>query len=215
MIAGVIPVKAPGGAKSRLLPHLGRDAVERLQLAMLGDVVEALIGVAGLARVAVVTPDPSVARAAEAAGAEALLREDPGLNPAIEAAAALLAPDPGDGVLTVLGDVAGARSEDLALLLASLDSDGVALAPSGDGGTSALLRIPRDAIPAGFGSGSAKVHRDLAARAGVVFRELPLPSLALDLDEREDLEHFARSAATGAGTRTRALLRELGWKAAP
>jgi 2-phospho-L-lactate guanylyltransferase (CobY/MobA/RfbA family) len=66
--------------------------------------------------------------------------------------------------------------------------------------------VPRDVIPAGFGPGSAKVHRELAERAGVEFRELPLPSLRLDLDEPEDLEAF-RSSPTG-GPRTRALLRE-------
>jgi 2-phospho-L-lactate guanylyltransferase (CobY/MobA/RfbA family) len=62
-------------------------------------------------------------------------------------------------------------------------------------------------IPAGFGHSSAKVHRELAERAGVEFREVPLPSLSLDLDGPEDLEAFRRSA-TG-GPRTRALLREL------
>jgi hypothetical protein len=41
----------------------------------------------------------------------------------------------------------------------------------------------------------------------VSFEELALPSLAIDIDERADLEKFASSALTGA--RTRALLREL------
>jgi 2-phospho-L-lactate guanylyltransferase (CobY/MobA/RfbA family) len=83
----------------------------------------------------------------------------------------------------------------------------VALAPSSDGGTSALLRGPRDIIPAAFGPDSARAHRDLAVSAGVPFEELALPSLAIDIDEREDLEKFASSAS--AGRRTRALLVEL------
>ena len=37
--------------------------------------------------------------------------------------------------------------------------------------------------------------------------EIPLDSLAIDIDEPEDLERFVRS--TAAGKRTRALLREL------
>jgi coenzyme F420-0:L-glutamate ligase/coenzyme F420-1:gamma-L-glutamate ligase len=69
------------------------------------------------------------------------------------------------------------------------------------------LRIPRDAIPAGFGPGSAKVHRDLASRAGVAFREVPLASLAIDVDAPDDLEALRRSG--GAGARTRRLLDEL------
>jgi coenzyme F420-0:L-glutamate ligase/coenzyme F420-1:gamma-L-glutamate ligase len=207
MISAVVPVKALGATKSRLLPHLAREAAERLALAMLGDVVEALRGVRGLARVAVVTPDAEVARAAREAGAEVLLRDDPGLNAAVEAAGRQLAPGPDDGLLVVLGDVAGARSDELEALLRALPGPGVALAPSRDGGTSALLRIPRDAIPAGFGPGSAKVHRDLASRAGVAFREVPLASLAIDVDAPDDLEALRRSG--GAGARTRRLLDEL------
>jgi coenzyme F420-0:L-glutamate ligase/coenzyme F420-1:gamma-L-glutamate ligase len=207
MIAAVVPVKSLSASKSRLLPHLGRAAAERLAIAMLGDVVEALRGTRGVGRVVVATPDPDVARAARAAGAEALVRDDPGLNAAIESAGAELAPGAQDGLLVVLGDVAGARPADLEALLGALDGPGVALAPSRDGGTSALLRVPRDAIPAGFGPGSAKVHRDLAARAGVRFRELALPSLAIDVDAPEDLE--ALRATDGAGPRTRALLAEL------
>ena len=66
---------------------------------------------------------------------------------------------------------------------------------------------PRDVIAAGFGPGSAKVHRELAERAGVPFCEVPLPSLAIDVDEPADLEAL-RSGAS-AGPRTRALLREI------
>ena len=48
MIAAVVPVKALAGAKSRLLTHLAREHVERLSMAMLGDVVEALRDVPAL-----------------------------------------------------------------------------------------------------------------------------------------------------------------------
>ena len=207
MIAALVPVKALPGAKSRLLPHLGADAARRLSIAMLGDVLEALAAVPSLARIAVVTPDATVAHTAREAGAEALLRPDPGLNPAVERAGAELAPGPEDGLLVVLGDVAGVRAGEIETLIGALPGRGVALAPSRDGGTSALLRIPHDVIPAGFGPGSAKLHRDLAERAGVPFRELALPSLAIDVDEPADLEAL-RSGAS-AGPRTRTLLREL------
>lgn len=207
MIAAVVPVKASGAAKSRLQPRLGADGTRRLTLAMLEDVLAALAEVEELERVAVVTPDPEVAAAARAVDAEALLRDDPGLNPALEAAAQLLAPNPEDGVLVVLGDVAGARSEDLSALLAAAPRPGVALAPALDGGTAALLRVPRDVIPAAFGPDSGKRHRELAAAAGVPCRELALPSLGLDLDYFEDVEAFLERG--GGGPRTRRLLGEL------
>jgi 2-phospho-L-lactate guanylyltransferase len=211
MIPAVVPVKALAASKSRLRPHLGDAAALRLTLAMLGDVLEALLSARGVGPVAVVTPDADVARAAQAAGAEALLRPDPGLNAAVDGAAAELEP-PGP-LLIVLGDVAGVRSAEIEVLLAALDDAGgrgVALAPASDGGTSALLRIPANCIATRFGPGSAKAHRTLAERAGVPFREIALPSLALDIDEPDDLDAFVRSDS--GGTRTHTLLRELGWK---
>lgn len=207
MIAAVVPVKTLEMSKTRLLARLGEDGTRRLSLAMLEDVVEALLAVPRLARVAVTTPDPEVAAAARAAGAEALLRDEPGLNAAVEAAAAELAPGAEDGALVVLGDVAGVRPQEVETLLDEAPERGVVLAASHDGGTAALLRVPRDVVPAAFGPDSAKAHRELALRAGVELREVALPSLAIDLDEPVDLDAFLRGA--GLGARTRGVLEEL------
>ena len=208
MIAAVVPVKALAEAKSRLFPERARAEVEALSLAMMGDVIACLRAVAGLARVVVVTPDTAVADSAEAAGAQALLRADPGLNPAIEAAGAAVA-GPDDGVLVVLGDVAAADPGEVAQLLAAAPARGVALAPSRDGGTSALFRRPRGVIPARFGRDSAKRHRDAAAATGAALVELALPSLAIDVDLSEDAR--AILAVPTLGARTRALLEA--WRA--
>jgi 2-phospho-L-lactate guanylyltransferase len=212
MIAALVPVKRLGAGKSRLLGSIPRDAIERLTLAMLGDILDALARVPHIDRIAVVTPDRVVGAAAEAAGAEALVRSDPGLNPSLDAAGAELAERGAARLLVVLGDVAGAEAADLASLFDALDGlggRGVVLAPSRDGGTSALLRAPHDAIPNHFGKESAAAHRDLARSRGVPYSELPLPSLAVDLDRADDAEALLR-AERGA-VRTRALLRELGF----
>jgi 2-phospho-L-lactate guanylyltransferase len=203
VIAAVVPVKALAESKSRLFPERLRGDVEALSLAMMGDVIACLRAVERIARVVVVTPDAAVARAAEAQGAQALQRADPGLNPAIEAASAAVA-EPGDGLLVVLGDVAAADPAEVAQLLAAAPTRGVALAPSRDGGTSALLRRPADVIPACFGRDSAKRHREAAARAGATLVELALPSLAIDVDLSEDARAILAQPTLGA--RTRALL---------
>ncbi|HXK24166.1 MAG TPA: 2-phospho-L-lactate guanylyltransferase [Myxococcota bacterium] len=201
MINAVVPVKALDASKSRLAAKGRRELVRGLSLAMMADVVEALRAVRSLGRVAVVTPDAEVARAAEAAGAEALLRDAPGLNPSIEQASAEVASEPGAGVLVVLGDVAALAAEDVERLLEAGAAGGVALAPSRDGGTSALLRVPRDAIPARFGEGSAKRHREEAQRRGVRYVELALPSLAIDVDVAEDAVEILRCGTLGRRTR--------------
>jgi 2-phospho-L-lactate guanylyltransferase len=203
MIAAVVPVKALAESKSRLFPERARGDVEALSLAMMADVIACLRAVPALAHVVVVTPDAAVADAAEAHGAQALLRREPGLNPAIEAAAAAFAGQ-GDGALVVLGDVAAADPAEVAQLVAAAPARGVALAPSRDGGTSALLRRPADVIPARFGPDSAKRHREAAAAADAPLVELSLRSLAIDVDLSEDARAILAEPTLGA--RTRALL---------
>lgn len=208
MIAAVVPVKDLAHSKSRLRLRFSDDEVERLATAMLQDVVEALCRVASLGRVVVATPDEKVAEIARRAGAEALVQNDSGLNPAVEAACRKVAGSRGDGVLVVLGDVAGIDPAEIERLLAAVDGPGVALAPSRDGGTAALLRIPHDVIPAGFGPDSAAVHRERAERAGVRCVALPLPSLGIDVDDAADLAGVLASSA--AARHTRAASRALG-----
>ena len=207
MIAAVVPVKDLAHSKSRLRLTLSDDEVERLTTAMLRDVVEALCRVPSLGRVVVATPDEKVAEIARRAGAETLVRDDSGLNPAVEAACREVTSSPSDGALVVLADVAGASPADIERLLAAVDSPGVAIAPSRDGGTAALLRIPRDVIPASFGPDSAAVHRRRAESAGVRFVAVPLPSLTIDVDDGADVAAVLASPA--AARHTRAACREL------
>lgn len=211
MIVALVPVKRLSSAKSRLFPALGREAARTVALALLRDVLEPLLAARGLAAVEVVTEDAEAADAARAIGAGARVRPDPGLNAALDAAARELASAGATGLLVVLGDVAGATARDVEAVLAALDSlggRGVVLAPSRDGGTSALLRAPVDAIPSCFGPDSAAAHRRAAEEAGLPFRELALPSLAIDVDAPEDLAALLR--APEGGTHLRQALREIG-----
>ncbi|MEE3332492.1 MAG: 2-phospho-L-lactate guanylyltransferase [Myxococcota bacterium] len=212
MIHAVVPVKRLEASKSRMLPNLSSQDRDALSLAMLEDVVAALTAAKRVDRIAVVTPDSSVAKIAENAGAKAILFLEEGLNKALDAAAAELAPAPGDGLLVILGDVAGALATDIDTLCEALDdiaAPGIALAPARDGGSAALLRRPHDAIAAQFGHDSGRIHRDAAVEAGVTCCELELASLSIDLDDADDLERFLSLRA--GGTRTRALLESLGW----
>lgn len=224
MTTALIPVKRLEQSKSRLLPQLPDGDRQALTLAMLEDLIEALQATPGLDRIAVTTPDPAVAEHASRAGAQILMRPEPGLNAALEEGRTRLraAMDPEEALLIVLGDVAGALPEDFARLLAAASQSdprddlqhepaalpsGVWLAPSSDGGTSALLQRPADLIPCSFGRDSAKRHREAAAVVGAAYHELTLPSLAIDLDAPEDLEAFL--ATRGGGRRTRRLLASL------
>jgi len=211
MTIALIPVKRLEQSKSRLLPELPDPDRQALTLAMLDDLVEALQRADAFDRIAVTTPDPLVAERARAARATVLLRPEPGLNAALDDAVARLAPGPDEALLVVLGDVAGALPADLAKLVGAAAGGegakaprGVWIAPSADGGTSALLLRPAHAIPFRFGPESARRHREAAEAAGVAHHVLDLPSLAIDLDSPDDLAAFL--ATSGGGPRTRALL---------
>lgn len=206
MTIALIPVKKLAESKSRLLGGLPDATRQALTLVMLEDLIEALSATEGVERIAVTTPDETVAERARAAGAEVIMRPEPGLNAALEDGLDRLAREAGEDVLFILGDVAGALASDLAHLLAASRGQpkGVWLAPSSDGGTSALLHHPAGVIPCHFGRDSAKRHREAAAAAGVAYHEVVLASLAIDLDQPEDLDVFL--ASEGGGPRTRALL---------
>lgn len=210
MTTALVPVKRLAEGKSRLHPHLDRETIARLSTAMLKDVLSTLLCVDGIRRVGVVTPDCEVARIAQAIGAEAFLRTDPGLNASLTQIADELFANTDQHLLVLMADLPGVCRADIEALLnagKTCGARGVVLAPTHDRGTAALLRMPHDVIPAAFGQASADRHAALAAQAGVPFQEIALASLALDIDEPQDLETFLRSTSTL--TRTRAILLEL------
>ncbi len=211
MNAALVPVKRLAAGKSRMEGVLDAAGTRALALAMLGDVVEALRATREVDHVAVVTPDPEVGDQARALGAEPLVRDDPGLNAALDAGGAALAARGARSLLVVLGDVAGADPADLSALyraLEALGERGAVLAAARDGGTAALLRRPPAVLPNRFGPASAAAHARAAAERGVPFRALQRASLAVDLDRPEDLR--ALREGSGPAPRTRALLAGLG-----
>lgn len=203
MIPALVPAKALRRGKSRLRATLGAANAEALAVAMLQDVLSALAAAESVGQVAVVTPDPLLADVAKRLGALALLGDDPGLNPSLLRGSRELCGADEDGLLVVLGDVAGIRAAEIDALLSALDGlgpRGVVLAPSSDGGSAALARRPPEVIPPRFGKDSAAVHHDEAKRAGVPFRALELVSLAVDVDAADDLKSLLRGPGVGPHT---------------
>ncbi len=211
MIAALVPLKRLDLAKSRLAPLGDRAFTRRLALAMLGDVLEPLVASPRIGEVAVVTEDEAVAEAARAHGARAIVEADEGLNASLRTARDSLAREGAQAVLILLGDVAGVTAGDVDAMLDALGEiggRGVVLAPARDGGTTALLCAPPDAIEPCFGGASAQAHRDAARERGVALREVTRPGLAIDLDDPRDVAQFVLTA--GGGSRTRALLAQDG-----
>lgn len=194
-LVAVVPLRSPGQGKTRLAPSLARHTRAALAGAMLADVVAALRG-AGV-HVVVAAGGPAAAAAASALQADVVV-DGPGvgsLDGAIEHARRRL--EPLSGLLVVQADLPLVTSEDVTALC---DDDApVVVAPTDDGGTSALLRRPGGVIPTAFGPDSARRHQQLARDAGIVPRVVRRPGLALDVDVLEDLRALA-GRPVGAAT---------------
>jgi 2-phospho-L-lactate/phosphoenolpyruvate guanylyltransferase len=207
--AAAVPVKDFARAKRRLRARFDDRAVERILRALLADVLGALAEAKRVERTFVLSDDAAVADAARACGAGVRLRvPDPGLNAAIDGAAAECAAEGFDAQLVVLGDLPLLTGADVDAIVAAGEGAPVVIAPSDDGGTALLLRRPPLAIPARFGPESASAHEAAARERGLaprIWTALP-PSAQIDLDTPEDA---ARLAQAPRACRTREVLREL------
>lgn len=202
-VVAVVPLRAPGDGKTRLAPALDRDARAALAGAMLADVVTALRGAD--VHVVVAAGGPSAAAAASALQADVVM-DPPGvasLDAAVEHARRQLEPVP--ALLVVQADLPLLRPADVEAVLAPAAA--VVVAPTDDGGTSALLRRPAGVVPTAYGRDSARRHRQLALDAGVTPHVVRRPGLALDVDVLEDLQALGTRPV---GPATAAVLRALG-----
>ena len=216
----ILPVKRFARAKTRLLSDaIGPPERAALLRAMLGDVLRAVMEVASVERVIVVTGERRAERIALRIAREArsqleVLQDpaDPGHSEAatlgIVRAKALGA----DCVALLPGDCPLLAPAELEAALERMERGVVAVVPDRHGtGTNGLLMSPPDAIGPAFGPDSSDRHVDRAARAGwrPVLEELP--SLALDLDTADDLEALRARLAEdpGAAPETAKALAEL------
>ena len=191
----VIPVKGLPAAKSRLLPaSVDAAAHRRLVEAIRADTVAAARNADPVARVVLVSD-----RADGSAHPEMLVQTRPGLNAALEEAAAQARRSwPADGIAALVGDLPALRPEELAAALVAAADYPRAHVPDAAGtGTTLLTARPGIALRPAFGPGSAARHgHDSVAIAG-------RPGLRRDVDTAADL---VEAGELGLGLATSAAL---------
>jgi 2-phospho-L-lactate guanylyltransferase len=173
---------------------------------MLERVVRAALGTVSRAEVVVISPDPDAL--AEVGRIDPSIRllfqapERPGLNPALEQAAAAVREAGVSTVLILPADLPLISSADIDNVLRR-DAP-VVIAPDRHGtGTNALM-VRLDAFGESFvfqfGEGSYDNHHDEAARLGVDAMTAMAPGTSFDLDTPADLAELdAMRATPGAG----------------
>ena len=204
----VVPVKERDRAKERLAPMLPSEMRQALALAMLEDVLAAVVAAPAIAGILVVTVDPAARRLALSYGARLLADgARDGHTGAVTTAARLLAAEARGGMLALPGDVPLVTPDEIGRIVAAhRPAPAFTIVPSHDeGGSNAVLVSPPDAVPLRFGIDSFFPHLRAAEDHGIQPTVLRLPGIALDIDNPEDLVAFARQPSP---TRTRALLAE-------
>ena len=203
----IIPVKRLSDAKSSLSEALNPEQRQRLVLAMLADVLNAVRQAPSLSGAAVVSPDEKVLDFARLHGAADVAEPGLELNAALKLAIERVVGQGATSVLIIPGDLPLLKGIDIENLTAMATAQReVVIAPSKAKGTNALLLRPPDIIGLRFGGESFPLHVREATRAGVKPRIYRSQTVALDIDGPEDL---LKMETLGLGTRTHEFLRSL------
>lgn len=205
-----VPAKDPRLAKTRLSRALSEEERVELSMAMLRDVLEALLKAGALKEVLVVSSSRRVLEEAARMGARPVDEGSPrGVNEALGLAMEVCLREGADALLVVPSDLPLLTSECVSRLLDLLGPPpSVVVSPSrGRAGTNALLLSPPNAIPFSFGPRSFELHLSLALGRGADVVVYEAPELSLDVDEEEDLRRLLAAPARGWTARALSELR--------
>jgi 2-phospho-L-lactate guanylyltransferase len=187
----VIPVKPLEEAKSRLADTLTPAQRAELMRGLLQHVLDQANAAGVLHEIVVISRDPQVWAIAHLAGAGVIHEQGKELNQALEQARQQALAYQADALLVLPADLPLLTVEDIQGLAAyAARQRSVVIAPSQDGGTSALALHPPTVIPFAFGPDSFARHCQAAQQAGVPCQVYDSPTLAFDVDVRADWQRL-------------------------
>jgi 2-phospho-L-lactate/phosphoenolpyruvate guanylyltransferase len=192
MIAAVIPVKRLSEAKSRLSTRLSPAERALLVTALLRRTIRVLQEADAIERIGVATVERDLV---ESFNGVEWLPDMGGLNPSLAHAASWAAHCGAQSVLVLPCDLPFLHRSDIHAIVAERTvGPNIAISPTQDGGTGAILLSPPEVIAPAFGFGSFKRHMEEAHVARIPVRTLLLPGFSRDLDTTEDLEILEATA---------------------
>jgi 2-phospho-L-lactate/phosphoenolpyruvate guanylyltransferase len=185
----LLPVKNLKEAKQRLGSVLSQPERTELARAMLEDVAEVLASWDKRPGVAIVSCDSFALSLACKYGFEVIAdHRNSGETDAIEMATRVCE-SRGLDTMVIPGDIPLVQGWELQAIYEAAPEVGTVLVPAGDGrGTNAVLRRPADLFPLRFGNDSFKPHLAAAQATGKPCVVLPLPGIAVDVDDPSDVQ---------------------------
>lgn len=209
MDAGILPVRDPRDAKTRLAASFSPEERQRIAEALAEDAF-ALCRSATFLQWWVVSDSEEVRSAASEMGFSAVADDGEGLNAALERALEEVRAAGADSVTIVPADVPTAWLGDLQDLFDTGATADIVVVPAGsDGGTNGLYISPPDLIQPRFGTGSLQAHIKEADLKGLRCAVLALPRLGLDLDTEADVKTLLEKPVGPHDGATLTLLRQL------
>ena len=203
----LVPVKNLSGAKQRLAAILGQDRRTELAQTMLLDVLEAVAGWRQRPEVGIVTSDPFAIQLALQFHFTVIPdNANSGETDAIETATRFCESRGVDSTLVIPGDIPLIQSSELERLIAAAPEEGsVLVSRRRRKRHECHLAASRSLFPARFGTDSFKPHHAAAQATGKACVVLPLPGIALDIDNPDDLRTLA---STPGDTRAQRLVHQ-------
>jgi len=195
----IVPVKPLRRGKSRLADVLSLNERTDLNRHLLENTIDTLKGIPEIEHVLVVSRDSEALAMARDLGARTVQENgNPDLNVALARATLVAKTYATRGVLILPVDLPLVTPEDVQAMLDKVgEPPVVVVAPDRCyDGTNALLVCPTGLIEYEYGPGSFERHCERARQVGARLEICELPSLALDLDNPEDLELVAQELTT-------------------
>lgn len=203
----LVPVKNLANAKQRLASILDQPSRTELAQAMLFDVLATLGTWQNRPEIGIVTIDPFARELAEHFRFE-VIPDNRNISEthAIDMATQVCVERGVESTLVIPGDIPLIQSWELEKILTLAPEQGSVLVPASDHrGTNAVFRRPANLFPLRFGNDSFKPHQAAAAATGKPCIVVPLPGIAIDVDNPGDL---AQILAAPGNTRAQRLLRD-------
>lgn len=189
-VTAIVPLKALDHAKQRLSGRLTAGERRALMRTVFLHVLDVCHATPVIDRTVAVVGDDAGAALAGQRNVTVVREPGGGLNRAVRHATDGL--PTGSTSLVVVADLPELTADDLsAVVAAGGGTPGVLVAPTHDGGTGALLRLPAGVIAPAFGVASASAHLHAAQQAGVRAGVIWRPGLARDIDRPADLDRYA------------------------
>lgn len=203
----LVPVKNLSNAKQRLASILDQSSRTQLAQSMLFDVLRTIGKWKARPEVGIVSSDPFALELAQRFHFEIIEdKRNVSETDAIEMATQWCVERSVESTLVIPGDIPLIQAWELEKILQLAPEQGSVLVPAADRrGTNAAFRRPANLFPLRFGNDSFKPHREAAAATGKPCVIVPLPGIALDVDNPSDLTQLL--AAPG-NTRAQRLLRD-------